>query len=73
MEDVDRILSLLEISIPTIKQKIKEVDEYDERRMGSSRQKGTRKNMDVSSSVDRICHLKGNDNRRFNDDIGQII
>ena len=49
MEDADGILSVLEVSIPTIERKDKESNEYDRHRMGYSRQKGTWNNTAMPS------------------------
>lgn len=73
MEDANGRLYVLEISKSTIEWKIKEVDEYEKFKMGSSLQKGTRNNTTMSSDNGGLQNFKGNDNKRSNDDIGQTI
>jgi len=73
VEDENGRLFVSEIFLPNTEQKNKEADEYDEFIMGDSRQKGTKNNTVVSRSIGGIQHFKGNDNKRFNDGIGQNI
>ena len=54
MEDADGRLSVSERFVPTIEWKGKEVDEYDKRRMGYSRQKGTWNNTAVPNGVGSV-------------------
>lgn len=73
MEDVDGRLYVSERSIPMIGWKDKETDKYDRHIMGASRQKCTRNNTTVFGSINGIQNFKGDNNKGFNDNIGQTI
>jgi hypothetical protein len=73
MEDTDGKLFVLEGYIPTIGWNRKEASGYEGRRMGDSRQKGSRNDTAEPGSICGFQYFEIKDNKGFNGHIGQIV